>query len=183
MSDPPAVSVRARRMELNLDDSEVAAQRGPFAGQAGQLDAPYRATPMAAVERMLDLAEVGPGTRLLDLGCGDGRIVLAAAKRGAQALGIDIDPERIALARTEARKAGLETAARFEEGDLFTADLADVDVVTLFLLPHVNRWLQGRLKSQLRPGARVLGYAFPMPDWTPAAEERFGETMLYLWKR
>lgn len=166
---------------MRLGDAEIAAQRGPFAGQPGHLDAPYRATPIAAVERMLDLAAVRAGTNLLDLGSGDGRIVIAAARRGAIACGIDIDPDRVAQARAAAEGAGVE--ARFEQGDLFAAELAEVDVVTLFLLTHVNAWLEGRLKRQLRPGARVAGYAFPMRNWPPAAEERIGDAMLYLWLR
>jgi cyclopropane fatty-acyl-phospholipid synthase-like methyltransferase len=166
---------------VTLTEAEIAAQRGPFAGKPGQLDAPYRPTPMAAIELMLDLAEVGPGTRLLDLGSGDGRIVIAAARRGAEAMGIDIDPERVAEAEAAAREAGVE--ARFEQGDLFAADLAGVDVVTLFLLTHVNRWLEARLKRELRPGARVVGYAFPMSDWPPAAEASHGRDAIYLWSR
>jgi cyclopropane fatty-acyl-phospholipid synthase-like methyltransferase len=166
---------------VTLSDSEIAAQRGPFAGKPGHFDAPYRATPMAAVERMLDLAGVGPGTRLLDLGSGDGRIVIAAARRGADARGIDIDPDRVAEARAAARAAGVE--AHFEQGDMFAADLAAVDVVTLFLLTHVNGWLETRLRRALEPGARVVGFAFPMADWAPAAEESHGRDAIYLWTR
>jgi SAM-dependent methyltransferase len=170
-------------MSPSATPAEVAAQRGPFAGQAGQLDAPYQATPMAMVARMLDLAEVGPGTRLIDLGSGDGRIVIAAAQRGADALGVEIDAERVAAATAAVRAAGVERRARFTAGDLFAADLTDADVVTLFLLPHVNVWLEGVLRQQLRPGARVVGYAFPMPTWLPAAEEGIGDAKLYLWRR
>jgi SAM-dependent methyltransferase len=166
-----------------LSPAEVAAQRGPFAGQAGQLDAPFQATPMAMVARMLDLAEVGPGTRLIDLGSGDGRIVIAAAERGADALGVEIDPERVATSKAAARAAGVERRARFIAGDMFAADLSGADVVTLFLLPHVNAWLEGLLRRQLRPGARVVGYAFPMPGWSPAAQEAVADLRLYLWRR
>jgi 2-polyprenyl-3-methyl-5-hydroxy-6-metoxy-1,4-benzoquinol methylase len=168
---------------MSAGDADIAAERGPFAGRQGQLDAPYRATPMSAVERMLDLAEVGRGTRLLDLGCGDGRIVVAAARRGADARGIDIDPVRIAQAQATARDAALDGAAHFEAGDLFAADLAGVDVVTLFLLGHVNRWLEGKLIAELSAGARVVGYAFPMPNWRPAIEELHGQAAIYLWTR
>ena len=163
-------------------DAEIVAQRGPFAGGPGHLDAPYQATPPGAVERMLDLAEVGAGTRLLDLGCGDGRIVIAAARRGADAMGIDIDPERIGQAEAAARAAGLSDTARFEAGDMFAADLSQTDVVTLFLLEHVNRWLEGKLRNELRPGACVVGYAFPMPNWVPAIEEKHEQSSIYLWR-
>ena len=160
-----------------------AAERGPFAGTEGHLDAPFRSTPAPLVERLLDLAGVGPGDRLIDLGCGDGRIVIAAARRGAEAHGIDIDKARIAEAQAAAREAGVADRVRFIQGDLFAADLRGFSVVTLFLLPHVNRWLQDKLKSELAPGARVAGYAFPMPDWPPAAEEEHDHTTLYLWVR
>jgi 2-polyprenyl-3-methyl-5-hydroxy-6-metoxy-1,4-benzoquinol methylase len=162
---------------------EVAAQRGPFAGREGQLEAPYQVTPMPVVERMLDLAGVAPGVRLVDLGCGDGRIVIAAARRGARALGIDIDPARIACAEAAARESGVQENARFAQGDLFAADLSDADVVTLFLLGHVNAWLEGKLRSELKPGARVAGYAFPMPNWAPTAEEAHDRVAVYLWTR
>ncbi len=166
---------------MRLTDAELAAQRGPFAGHPGQLDAPFRKTPTAAIERMLDLALVGPGTRLFDLGCGDGRIVIAAARRGADARGIDIDPHRIAQARAAAMLAGVEGSARFEQGDMFAADLAQADVVTLFLLSHVNRWLQTKLRGELRTGARIVSYTFPMAGWEPAAAERHGNTTIYVW--
>ena len=168
---------------MPLTDAEIAAQRGPFAGSPGQLDAPYQATPAAAIDLMLDLAEVGPGTRLLDLGCGDGRIVIAAAKRGAEAMGIDIDPDRVAKARVAACEASVEAHARFEIGDMFAADLADVDVVTLFLLAHVNAWLEGRLRKELKLGARVVSYAFPMPNWKPAATAMHERHAIHLWVR
>ena len=138
---------------------------------------------MPLVERMLALARVGPGDRLIDLGCGDGRIVIAAARRGAEARGIDIDPVRIAEAEAAARLAGAGDRARFERGDLFGADLARFSVVTLFLMPHVNRWLEPKLRSELGPGARVAGYAFPMADWPAAAQEEHDRQMIYLWVR
>jgi len=166
---------------LSLPHAEVAAQRGPFAGREGHLDAPYKATPMEIVEQMLDLAGVGPGVRLLDLGCGDGRIVIAAALRGAQASGVDVDPARIASAEAAAREAGLEDRVRFAQGDLFAADLSGVDVVTLFLLAHVNGWLESKLRSELKPGARVVSHAFPMPNWVPSAEEAHDRRTVYLW--
>ena len=166
---------------LSLSDAEISGQRGPFAGKEGQRDAPFQPSPMPIVERMLDLAGVGPGIRLVDMGCGDGRIALAAARRGADALGIDIDPERVASAQAAALEAGMEKRARFELADMFAADLSEVDVVTLFLLRHVNAWLEGKLRSELKPGARVVGYAFPMLNWPPAAEEVHDRQPVYLW--
>ena len=160
---------------------DLAARRGPFAGTAGHLDAPYAATPAPVVEAMLDLAGLRRGERLLDLGCGDGRIAIAAARRGAAALGVDIDSCRVAEARAAARSAGLSSQARFRRGDLFEAPLASVDVVTLYLLAHVNAWLAPRLRAAARPGTRIVSHAFAMEGWTPAAIERVGQARLYLW--
>ena len=165
------------------DDIDVAAERGPFAGREGHLDAPFRPTPAPLIERMLDLAGVGPGDRLIDLGCGDGRIVIAAARRGACACGIDIDPARIAEAEAAARLSGVGDRVSFEQGDLFAAGLGEFSVVCLFLLPTVNRWLEDKLQRELREGARVVGYAFPMPNWAPAAQEEHEWQPIYLWVR
>jgi len=163
------------------DEIDVAAERGPFAGKDGQLDAPFRPTPMEMVARMLALADVGPGDRLIDLGCGDGRIVFAAAQRGAFAHGIDIDPARIEEAEAAARAAGVGDRVTFAQGDLFAHDLSEYSVVSLFLLPSANRWLEGKLRSELREGARVVGHAFPMPNWAPVAQEEHDRRKVYLW--
>jgi len=160
---------------------DLAALRGPFAGTAGHLDAPYAATPPPVVEAMLDLAGLRPGERLLDLGCGDGRIAIAGAARGAQATGIDIDPVRVAAATAAARAAGLAERAFFRCEDLFAAPLAGVDVVTMYLLAHVNAWLAPRLRAEALPGTRIVSHAFPIRDWTPARTRRVGEAALYLW--
>ena len=165
------------------DDARIAAERGPFAGRPGHLDAPFRQTPPTAVERMLDLAKVGPGDRLVDLGCGDGRIVVAAARRGASAQGVDLDPARIAEAEAAARGAGVADRTSFILGDLFAHDLGGATVVTMFLMPQVNRWLEAKLLRELAPGARVTGFAFAMPNWVPAAEEEHERQAIYLWVR
>jgi cyclopropane fatty-acyl-phospholipid synthase-like methyltransferase len=170
-------------MAALADDIDIAAERGPFAGREGQLDAPFRATPMELVERMLSLAGVGPDDRLVDLGCGDGRIVIAAARRGAFALGIDIDPARIAEAEAAARLAGVGDDARFTQSDLFDVALGEFNVVSLYLLPVVNRWLEGKLRRELKEGARVIGHAFPMPNWAPVAREEHERRAIYLWLR
>jgi cyclopropane fatty-acyl-phospholipid synthase-like methyltransferase len=165
-----------------VDERAIRAARGPFAGRRGQIDAPYLPSSPSVVEQMLDLAGVGPGDRLIDLGCGDGRIVLAAARRGATALGVDLDPERVARARRAAAEAGLDALATFRVQDLFRTSLAEASVVTMFLLAHVNCFLEGRLRTRLRPGARVVSHLYSMRKWAPdTMVELEGRRRLYLW--
>ena len=122
-----------------------------------QPDVPYVPTTEEAVQAMLKLADVTKSDVLYDLGCGDGRIVIAAAKMyGARGVGIDINPERIAEAKANAKKAGVENLVRFEENDLFQADIHEASVVTLFLLTSVNLKLRPKLLEDLKPGTRVV---------------------------
>src|ERR1039458_6446121 len=120
-------------------------------------DVPFVPTTDEAVKAMLKLADVKKADVVYDLGCGDGRIVIAAARDfGARAVGIDIDPQRIAEAKENARKAGVEKLVRFEENDLFEADIHEATVVTLFLLSSVNLKLRPKLLNDLKPGTRVV---------------------------
>lgn len=144
-------------------------------------DVPFVPTPEAVVDKMLELAKVGPNDVVYDLGSGDGRIVIAAAKKGARAVGIDIDPERIREARANARKAGVEKRVEFRQGDLFQADLGGATVVTLYLLTSVNRKLKPKLLSELKPGTRVVSHAFDMGDWKPVSEQQVGSSTVYYW--
>lgn len=133
---------------------------------ARQPDVPYVPTTEGAVQEMLKLAEVKKTDVVYDLGCGDGRIVIAAAKNyGARGVGIDINPVRIAEAKENAKKAGVEHLVRFEENDLFKADFHDATVVTLFLLPSINLKLRPRLLEHLKPGTRIVSNTFDMGDW------------------
>jgi SAM-dependent methyltransferase len=116
---------------------------------------------------MLDLAAVGPSDVVYDLGCGDGRVVIEAARRGARGVGVDIDPARVREARANARAAGVEARVEIVEGDLFETDLRDATVVMLFLQPDLNVRLRPRLLAQLRPGARVVSHWHDMGDWRP----------------
>lgn len=150
-------------------------------GNAPHLDIPYAVTRPELIERMLDMGEVGPETRLLDLGTGDGRIARAAARRGADALGIDIDPVLVGEARQAAEREGLSAKARFRTADLFAMRFGDRDVVTMFLLPSVNLRLRPRLLAELRPGARIVSHAFTMGEWQPDAETSLGGAHAYLW--
>ncbi|MDP8993408.1 MAG: 50S ribosomal protein L11 methyltransferase [Pseudomonadota bacterium] len=146
-----------------------------------ELDVPYVPTPMRVVERMLDMADVGPGDYLIDLGSGDGRIAITAAQRGARALGVDIDPVRIREAATAARFAGVETRAGFRLQDLFETPLRQATVITMYLLPEVNLRLRPRILTELRPGTRVVSHNFDMGDWRPDAEAEIDASRLFFW--
>ena len=150
--------------------------------------APYVPTPEDVVVRMLELAKVGSGDVVYDLGCGDGRIPIAAAKRyGARGVGIDIDPRRIEESRANAKAAGVESLVEFRGEDVMQTDVSPATVVTLYLLTSSNQKLRPMLAKQLRPGARIVSHAFSMgPDWPADRVERFtsergDEVTLYLW--
>jgi len=137
-----------------------------------QFNVPYVPTTDEAVRAMLKLADVKNTDIVYDLGCGDGRIVIAAAKTyGARGVGIDIDPARIREAKENAKKAGVENLVRFEENDLFQADFREATVVTLFLLRSINLKLRPKLLQELRPGTRVVSNTFDMGDWRPDKEQ------------
>jgi SAM-dependent methyltransferase len=154
----------------------------PAPGFGLPLDVPFVATPEPVVEAMLELAGVGPQDVVYDLGCGDGRIPIAAARlRGARGVCIDINPLRIEEAREAARKAGVEDRIRFRREDLFEADLHDATVVMLYLRDDLNERLRPHLLRQLHPGTRVVSHQFRMGDWRPEKMlESHGRT-LYLW--
>jgi ribosomal protein L11 methylase PrmA len=154
------------------------------------LDVPYVPTTAEAVTAMVKLANTTGTDVVFDLGCGDGRIVIAAAKNfGARGVGIDIDPVRIAEAKENARKAGVEDLVRFEQNDLFRADIHEASVVTLFLLSSVNQRLRPKLLQELKPGTRIVSNTFTMGDWQPTREATVGgesdaaylSHRLYLW--
>lgn len=153
------------------------------AAAAPALDVPYVPTPQQVVDRMLQLAKVGKNDILYDLGCGDGRIVVTAAKaHGARGTGIDIDPERIAEAKENARKAGVSDKVNFRVANLFETDLSPASVVTLYLLPTINTKLRPRLWQQLKVGSRVVSHAFDMgPEWPPEKTETVDGRTIYYW--
>ncbi len=133
----------------------------------GELDVPYVTTPQNVVDAMLELAQVGPGDRLLDLGSGDGRIVITAARRfGISGLGIEIDPSLVELSRKNASSQGVADRARFVVDDLMTADLSRFNVITMYLLPDVNLLLRPKLRS-LPAGTRIVSHDWDMGDWLP----------------
>jgi len=155
---------------------------GETAAPASRLDVPYEPTPPGVVRAMVDLAEVGPGDVVYDLGCGDGRILVEAARRGARAVGVDLDPRRIAEARENARAAGVLDRVELRVGDLFQTDVRPATVVMLFLWPQVNLRLRPRLLAELRPGARVVSHWHNMGDWLPDRKIEVEGRPIYLWR-
>jgi cyclopropane fatty-acyl-phospholipid synthase-like methyltransferase len=134
-----------------------------------KLDAPYVSTPAPVVAEMLRLAKVGPGDMVFDLGCGDGRIVISAARdHGARGVGIDIDPARIEEATAGARRAGVSDRVRFAVQDLFKTDFSSATVVAVYLYPELNAKLKPKFLAELKPGSRVVSHEFTIGDWTPA---------------
>jgi SAM-dependent methyltransferase len=144
----------------------------PGLAQTSRPDVPYVPTTDLAVQAMLKLADVKKTDVVYDLGCGDGRIVIAAATLyGAHGVGIDINPQRIHEAKENARKAGVEDLVRFEKNDLFQANIREATVVTLFLLQKVNLRLRPKLLQELKPGTRIVSNSFDMGDWKADKEE------------
>ena len=156
----------------------------PRAGaEEGAQIPPFITTPDEVVERMLRLAATGPGDVVIDLGSGDGRIVIAAAKKyGARGVGIELDSDLIKQAKKNAQKAGVADKVAFIQGDLFKADLSDATVVTLFLSQSINQRIEPKLKRELKPGTRIVSHRFPMPpDWKPDKDIASHGTHVLLW--
>jgi SAM-dependent methyltransferase len=144
-------------------------------------DVIYVPTPQEVVEKMIEMARVGPGDVVYDLGSGDGRLVIAAAKAGArEAIGIDIDPERVAEARDNVLAAGVEDRVKIIEGDLFQMDLSGASVITLYLLPELNLRLRPKLLA-MKPGTRIVSHAFAMGDWEPDQFAEVDGRRVYMW--
>jgi SAM-dependent methyltransferase len=147
-----------------------------------QPDVIYVPTPEDVVKAMLDVAKVTKDDVVYDLGCGDGRIVIAAARDyGARGVGIDIDPQRISEARENAKVAGVTDRVKFIQGDLFEQDLRPATVVTLYLLESLNLKLKPKLMAELKPGTRVVSHAFSMGPWTPEKELDVDGRRVYFW--
>jgi SAM-dependent methyltransferase len=149
-------------------------------------DVPDVRTPLTVVNEMLRLADVTASDVVYDLGSGDGRILIAAARdRGARGVGLEIDPVLVAQSTERARRLGLADRLSFRQQDLFEADLTPATVVTLYLSPDLNRRLRPKLLSELRPGARIVSHNFDMGDWAPArtlqVSSNEGSHTLYLW--
>ncbi|HYD95322.1 MAG TPA: class I SAM-dependent methyltransferase [Noviherbaspirillum sp.] len=176
----------ARRRSLNFCGLAVVLSLTGMpvhAESAVPLDVPYVPTPQLVAERMLKMARVGRSDVVYDLGCGDGRLVITAAKKhGARGVGIDIDPARIRQAQARAKAARVENRVEFILGDLFQADLARATVVTLYLLPRINRQLRPQLWQQLAVGTRVVSHGFDMgEEWPPERTETVDGSPIYYW--
>jgi SAM-dependent methyltransferase len=144
------------------------------------LDVPYVPTPPEVVDKMLDMAAVKAGDYVIDLGCGDGRIAIAAAKRGAKALGVDIDPARIQDANDNARKDGMAAKVSFRQQNLFETEIYEASVISMYLLTSINLKLRPRLLD-LKPGTRIVSHAFELGEWRPDEIAQIGFRHAYLW--
>ena len=145
-------------------------------------DVPYVPTPKPVVDRMLELADVDETDVLYDLGSGDGRIVIRAARtHGARGVGIEIDPDLVKKARKNAKEAGVADLVEFRQGDLFEADISEATVVTLYLLPSVNQKLRPILFEQLSPGTPVVSHDFDMGRWAPDRTVDLEGDTVYRW--
>ena len=154
------------------------AQDSPF--QSKKI-VPFVPSPRDVVDKMIDLAGVKQGDVVYDLGSGDGRIVIAAAKKGAKAVGFEIDGDLVKQSRENIRAAGVQDSAEIRQQDILTVDLSQASVVTMYLLPDVNLKLKPNLLSQLKPGSRVVSHSFDMGDWKPDKAERVEGRTIYLW--
>lgn len=146
------------------------------------LDVPYVPTSEEVVEVMMRLGEVDKNDMVYDLGSGDGRLPITAAKKyGARGFGVDIDPNRVREARENAKKAGVEDRVRFVQGDLFETNISEASVVTLYLLPSINLKLRPKLLSELKPGTKVVSHNYDMGDWKPEQTVNIGSHVVYVW--
>lgn len=168
MAVPKALSSRPKRAP-------------PFATRVVKKDIRYVPSPPVVVEAMLDLSSFGPDDLLFDLGSGDGRLVLAAARRGGRAVGIEIDPSLVARSRASAAADGLCARAEFRTQSFFETDLREATVVMLYLRDNVNLALRDKLRSELRPGSRLVSHSFAMEDWEPERHITVDAKWLFLW--
>jgi hypothetical protein len=157
---------------VHAQSAQTAKPFEPTVGQAGK-DVVWVPTPQALVEKMLDLAKVTPQDYLMDLGSGDGRTVITAAKRGLTAQGVEYNPDMVELSKRNAAKEGVSGKATFVKADLFETDFSKAQVVTMFLLPSINVRLRPQI-LKMRPGTRIVSNTFTMEDWQPDQSETIG---------
>ncbi len=153
-----------------------------LAQQEPKLDVIYVPTPQEVVDRMLEMAEVKATDFVIDLGCGDGRMVVTAARKyGASGYGVDINPVRIQESNENAKKSGVTDKATFKVADLFQENIGKADVMTMYLLTEINRRLRPKILAELKPGSRVVSHAFDMGDWEPDQRDVVSSKQIYLW--
>src|SRR6266478_597784 len=175
----PLVRAVALLAALALPFAASAQKFEPQVGQAGK-DVIWVPTPDEVVERMLTMAQVGPNDFHMDLGSGDGKIVIAAAKRGAKALGIEYNPDMVKVAQDNAQKAGVADKASFRKADIFQTDFSQATVITLYLLPALNMKLRPSILS-MRPGTRVVSHSFTTEDWEADEISTMDGRRAYFW--
>lgn len=179
MSGAPLGAVRA---DTEPGQRVLLAQTSPATPPARTPDVIFVPTPQQVVDEMLKVANVKKGDVLYDLGSGDGRIVITAAKRfGVRGIGIDIDPQRIAEANENARKEGVTHLVTFKQTDLFTTDISEATVVTLYLLPRLNVKLRPKLFAELKNGTRIVSHAFDMAEWEAEKQLKVDGRDVYYW--
>lgn len=142
---------------------------------------PFVPSPQEVVDKMITVADVKKGDVVYDMGSGDGRIVIAAAKKGARAVGFEIDGDLVKESRENIRKAGVQNLAEIRQQDILTVDFSPATVVTMYLLPDVNLKLKPNLQKQLKSGSRIVSHSFDMGDWKPDRVERVDGRTIYLW--
>ena len=162
---PLLVLCLALFLACGLAQAQPAKEYEPSVGQEGK-DVVWVPTPQALVDKMLDMAKVTPKDYVIDLGSGDGRTVITAAKRGSKALGIEYNPEMVELSKRNAAKEGVSDKANFVKADLFESDFSQAQVITMFLLPSINIKLRPKILD-LKPGTRIVSNSFDMEDWKP----------------
>lgn len=167
-------------------ETQPVSSPAPALAQQKEPDVPFVPTPPEVVTRMLEVANVTSKDVVYDLGSGDGRIVIAAAKKyGARGTGIDIDPQLVEKSRANAKAAGVADKVQFRQQDLFQTDLSNATVVTLYLLPEINLQLRDKLLRELKPGTRIVSHNFDMGEWKPQRVERvqtpIREHFVYYW--
>lgn len=182
-----AVSLAAGWNSLGIISNGIRVAQAQDSGLESKKIVPFVPTPQDVVERMLELAQVKKGDVVYDLGSGDGRIVIAAAKKyGVKAVGFEIDPDLLRQSRESIKREGLGHLAEIREQDILTVNLGPASVVTMYLLPEVNLRLRPNVWRQLKPGSRVVSHDFDMGDWKPVKTESIKDKSgwdhtLYLW--
>lgn len=160
------ISGRANAQDSNFDNKKIV---------------PFVPSPQEVVDKMVEVAGVKKGDVVYDMGSGDGRIVIAAAKKGARAVGFEIDGDLVKESRGNILKAGVQNLAEIRQQDILTVDFSPASVVTMYLLPDVNLKLKPNLLSQLKPGSRVVSHSFDMGDWKADKVERVDGRTIYFW--